>query len=113
MSCMLFASTANSAEIILIADNQQVEQAVENPVSCHGDSQTMKQQDSSTSGSMHMSDISAKVLHDCCMAFSPCLLPVSFHWQTPLQPEHASALESDLLLTDRSESPYKPPRRYS
>lgn len=113
MSCMLFASTANSAEIVLVSENQQMEQAVENPVSCHGDSQTVKQQDSSTSGAMHISDVSAKVLHDCCMAFSPCLLPVQFHWMTPLQPEHARAIEPDPLLTDRSESPYKPPRLFS
>lgn len=113
MFCMLFASTANSAEIVLIAVNQQMEQAVENPVSCHGDSLTMKQQDSSPPGSRHISDVSAKVLHDCCMAFAPCLLPVQFHWTMPLQPEHALAIDADLLLTDRSESPYKPPRLFS
>ena len=113
MFCVLFASTANSAEIVLISGSQQVEQALENPVSCHRDGLTMKQQDSSTPGSLHISAVSAKVLHDCCMAFAPCLLPVQFHWKTPHQPEHARAIDADLLLTDRSESPYKPPRFFS
>lgn len=108
MLCMLFVSLANSAETVLIFANQQSEQGLKNTVSCHGDSQSVKQQDSLTLASVHMTDASAKLLHDCCMA-SPCLLPTPFQWDAPLQSKHVKAIDVVLILPERSENPYKPP----
>lgn len=106
--CMLFASLANSAVLVLAPAEQQ--DGTGSTISCHENGQIAKQADTSTP--VHATGIAAKMLHDCCSGIAPFLLSAQFIWPDQ-QLMHVKAMEPVLILTLRPERLYRPPRFFS